>query len=1205
MVNLLYKSEFFLGLINGLVDSTSESTLIEKNIPVYIRKLNCFMACLLKEVKNDSEEKYILPHVINKNKDWQTVRNQFRKMEGIEKTVFCEIEHNKCFYYSFPFEGYGRLILGRKIAFENAVKYELIPVIGFFGKSLLQATQREMQKEWEMKLSRERNLFRAIIDNVPIQIYAKDLNYRKILSNKAELNYLGLKNESEVIGKRDDDFLSKAHISSSFLEDKAVLESGKIIFNKETETCNFKNEKSWALISKIPFKDENGKIDGLVGISMDISERKAIEESILQKQHMLHGIAVATDELLINPNLSEAINNSLIILGKAVGVDRVYLFENDYNQGDEVFTSQRFEWNSGDAAPQIYNPDLQVVPISIFDEFLPRLHKREPFKAIVSQLKEGSQIKEILVSQEIKSILIIPVFFNDEFWGFIGYDDCTKEREWSLNEVLLLKSFANSISSALGAAEAAQEMKNMALFPLENPNPVVRINREGEVLLKNRPAEILFQKNGLKVEKNIHQRLCNILTDENRIEVFEIEADSKYYSVVAKLSKTDEYINIYYNDITKLKKVEQDIISSHQQLRLQEEKYRNIISNMNLGFLEIDNNQVVQFCNQSFTEITGYSLDEIKKEKISNLKFLEAQRDFFDNVSKNSIDKIADGFEIFTRNKRGEPKWWLISYAPNFNDKGEGIGAICVFLDITEQKKLAIDLERALEESKVASKAKELFLTNMSHEIRTPLNGIIGMIRELKKGDFDQKNKNYIESASKASKHLLSIINNIIDIAKIEAGELKLDSHDFGVKNLLNDVHSILISQANDKMISFDIQTDDNVSEAYVGDEARIRQILINLAGNAIKFTNKGGVSISCIGLSKTAKKQQMKFVINDSGIGMDENYLSNPFEKFQQEDASISRNFGGTGLGLFITKQLVDLMGGTIQIDSKKGVGTVIEIILSLPIGEVFSIQEDEVAEFEQLNKNPKVLLVEDNELNQLVVEMILPILNCDLTTVDNGKKAVKLLEKEEFDIILMDIQMPVMNGIEATKIIREKLKLETPIIALSANAFKSEIDLCMSTGMNDYVTKPFEEQYLLQVITKYLKKKYSMKNSKESLVPNEPKDENLYDLSRLQQMSRGNAVFIKKMLNLFIDSFPKYNEEFRQAYEKLDIVGINKVAHKIKPSLNDMGISSLKQDILDLEIFPKENGSQEELEVLVNRVTTVLDKVVMQIKENESALL
>ncbi len=1062
---------------------------------------------------------------------------------------------------------------------------------------------REKQVLIEKSLEEKTKRFKLIVENASEAIYEMNEQGYYMYANPVFFSLMGYEIE-ELVQKQYWELVEESHKNrvikfyqkqlrekqpESYLEFPVVTKNKIIIWIGQSV--------------KIRFNDD-GSLRDIISIARNISKRKKVENSILKKQQMLQGIVEATEELLHNPILKEAINKSLEILGRAVEVNRTYVFENTNISKGKVASSMIHEWVSKGTPSELLKEDTHNIPISEFADFLPQLLNKEPFETIVSKLDDNLTMKQVLLSKNIKSVLIVPIFHRSKFWGFIGYDDCVNERIWTNDELLLLKSFGNSLSSALEKADKVKEVKDMALFPLENPDPVVRINLKGDIILINKPGKILRKARDLKnkndVEHRIYKGLSKKLNKQNRIETFEIKAGKLIYSATARLSETNEYINIYFSNITKQKVVERAIIRTNKQLKLQEEKYRNIISNMNLGLLEVDNNDIIQFCNQGFTKISGFDLNEIKGKDISKIIYLNS-------IKRNSkTQKIIsqlnthESFEILTKNKRGEARWWLISHAPNYNDAGEIIGSIGIYLDISQQKQLEVDLESALIKARKASESKELFLANMSHEIRTPLNGIIGMIRELNKEQLSIKQSGYLNSAEKASRHLQSIVNDILEITKIEAGQLILTFEHFAIQELLDDVVSILKPQADRKLLNFEFDLNNNVLEAFIGDKVRIRQVLINLAGNAIKFTEKGSVQIKCFGLRKTSKKQELCFVVKDTGIGIEKKYLGNLFNKFQQEDSSISRKFGGTGLGLHITKQLVDLMNGSLKVESKKGVGTKVEVRIPLPIGtlSVVPSKEDSYS-IDTAFEDKRILLVEDNEINRIVAMNALKALKVNILEVDNGQKAVEILKQQNFDLILMDIQMPVMSGLDATKIIRKELKLKTPIIALSANAFKYEIEACLAVGMNDYVTKPFEEIDLWKVVAKYLQ----LEQTEQLLDKNKPilndKKNALFSLVKLEEMSRGDVDFVKKLVGIFIQTIPESIDEIIKFYEDNDIDGISRTAHKIKPSVATMGVKSIEQEILDLEGFSNENYDSNNLKKCIEKVSSTLTMVISELKE------
>lgn len=653
------------------------------------------------------------------------------------------------------------------------------------------------------------------------------------------------------------------------------------------------------------------------------------------------------------------------------------------------------------------------------------------------------------------------------------------------------------------------------------------------------------------------------------------------------------YLIANSRDITARKLIENVI-------RKQEEKYRNIIANMNLGLIEVTTNEEILYANQGFCNLSGYALDELVGKKATELFVSGDNYDFVRNKQKLRSSGVSDMYQIPIKNKNGELRWWIISGAPNYNDKGEFIGSIGIHLDITDQKNLESELEKSKVKAEEASKAKEIFLANMSHEIRTPLNAIIGMIRELSKEDLSQEQKNYVTNSLIASKHLLSIINNILDISKIEAGELILDSEHFILDQSINNVLTILSTKSEEKNIYLKSEFSSGIHPAFIGDPHRLEQIVMNLVGNSIKFTNKGGILVKCSLLEDLYHEQTIQISVTDTGVGMENHYLKTIFNKFSQEDKSVTRRYGGTGLGLAITHELVNLMGGDISVESAKNKGTTFYVTIRLKKGSVSSVKPDFALEETVDLNNKRILLVEDNELNRLVAQNTFKHYDLTVTEALNGLDAVEKLKTNKFDVILMDIQMPEMNGIDATRVIRDELKLDTPIIALTANAFKNDIDNYKRAGMNDYVTKPFDESILIKVISKYINgiPEPHLINPDNSVVQ---KTKSLYNLSLLKGMSRGDNEFVKKMVELFITQTENSIQQFKAACDYKDLNTLYQLAHKLKPSIDNMGIDILKVPVRDIERLSKDQKSLDLITPKVDFLTTTLFDVITELKEEK----
>lgn len=629
---------------------------------------------------------------------------------------------------------------------------------------------------------------------------------------------------------------------------------------------------------------------------------------------------------------------------------------------------------------------------------------------------------------------------------------------------------------------------------------------------------------------------------------------------------------------------------SENLLKAQEAQYRNIITNMNLGLLEVDHEENILFANQSFCEMSGYQAEELVGYKTSKFLLSDEEIQILNQKHLLRVRGISDSYEIAVRNKSGEIRWWFISGAPNYNDKGDLVGSVGIHLDITKQKELEQALAIAITEAEAASVAKEAFLANMSHEIRTPLNAIVGMIRELSREELSHQQQSYLSHTDTAAKHLLSIVNNILDISKIEASELELDEHNFSLQALIADMLSILHYKAAKKNIELTATLSDSIWPTYLGDSARIRQVLINLLDNALKFTIEGAVRLHINILKEDESSQMIGITISDTGVGMDNDYLDQLFSKFSQAEKSTSRRFGGTGLGMSITKEIINLMGGSIEVKSKKGKGTEFKISITLTKGDTENLS-DNAQENQFLLPGPHILLVEDSAINRFIANKSLSHFGCTTDEAENGLIALELLKEKSYDLILMDIQMPELDGVETTKIIRNELKLDLPIIAVTANAFRKDIDLYLSIGMNGYVTKPFEEKDLFTTIAKLLHR--GAHTSSNTSVPN-----NNYDLSKLRALSRGDENFVNELIDIFLQQTPKTLKEISDALLKKEYKVVARVAHRIKPSIDSMGITQLA-DIpksIELAAIAEEVDHTEltrKVRLLSETLKAVLDKL------------
>ena len=709
-------------------------------------------------------------------------------------------------------------------------------------------------------------------------------------------------------------------------------------------------------------------ISDVISLAISVQLKNEADKILTYKSDLLSAMALCTEKFLLTKNINEMFLETFDLIGKATKVDHLYYYEHDIST---KLITQKFKWAKKNVPLQI--TELQQLNYVKLKEIIDKARVKKPFSAIVSQM-ENSFLKNLLIANNIKSILILPVYYQDKFSGFIGLDDCYFEKIWSEDEIYMLQTLANNISLTI-----EKNKTESMIYESEEKFKLLANNIPGTVYLAN--------------------------YDEN-------------------------WTKVYLND-------------------------------------EIEN-------------LTGYSKNDFLDQKIHFKDLIHSQ--YFEFV-RNEIEialnkKTAFNFEYQIIRKDGS-LIWVEEFGDAIYKDQKVIYIEGIFIDITERK-LSQTVLKEKEVAEAANRAKSEFLANMSHEIRTPLNGIIGFTELLMKTELAEMQKKYMTTVSQSAHSLLDIINDVLDFSKIEAGKLNLHIEKIDIFENLNQIIDLISYESSFKKLDLDLDYDKKVPKFLFVDVLRLKQILINLLGNAVKFTEKGVVKLKVTLLEEYDKSElKIRFSVIDSGIGIADENLKKIFKAFSQVDSSNTRKFGGTGLGLTISNQLLALMNSSLQLESEVNVGSnfYFDLILKsentnvlLPLQNNILVAKNNVEENVKIFKQLKIMVVEDNKINMLLLSTILknsidkPIIFECL----NGEEAVKNIEQFNPDLIFMDIQMPVLNGYEATKIIRKK-NFQIPIIAITAGTVQEEKENCLKSGMNDYVSKPILKGAIEAVIAKW----------------------------------------------------------------------------------------------------------------------------------------
>ncbi|MEO1259916.1 MAG: response regulator [Bacteroidota bacterium] len=786
---------------------------------------------------------------------------------------------------------------------------------------------------------------------------------------------------------------------------------------------------------------------------------------------------------------------------------------------------------------------------------------------------------------------ILTIFSSSKMEGFGGIELAQLKN--------VVDKFAISLEGCLAHGQLKDEIDNREIAQTRLTNLIT--NLQAGILFENEKREVILTNQNfcdtlnirLKPEQLIGQ---NLVGEEAKVKDIFSDAEGFLEGVDRTLKKRElvtgkfvelangkilewDFIPLFsgsrylghlwqFNDVTARRKAQQVIQES-------EEKYRGIIENMELGLLEVDLEHNILRPYKYFCEMLGYTAEELIGKNALELLVVEEYHDKMKTQDEIRLHGVSSVYEVQLKKKDGSLMWALISGAPINDNKGNIVGSIGVHYDLTDRKRLETDLAEAKHIADQARQTERQFLVNMSHEIRTPMNAVIGMTYLLGESDPTPVQKDFIDSLRFSADTLLGIIDNILDFSKIEAGELQFEEKKFNLKELLAALQQTFQFKVREKSVSVNMDFDPEIENLVIGDPHRLNQILTNLLGNASKFTDHGSIGIGARMLAHREGAYEIEFSVQDTGIGIPPRKLQEVFKNFKQADPQVARKYGGTGLGLTIVKQLVELQGGSIRVESKLEQGSTFSFVLSFKDSgiKISSLSQKSVLGanpsrhyLEQLN----ILVVEDNAMNQKLISKILESWKCQYEIVNNGKKAISITAANQYDIILMDIHMPEMGGVEAARNIRQDSKnpnQQTPIIALTAAALLEEKKRALNAGMDDFLTRPFSPSRLEECVLRFLGV------PEEVLETTYTGSQDLYDLNvkvdlqYLFEFSNGDHYFVKDMVDTFNAEMPSIVNEINAELACENWSNVAKIVHKLKSNFMMFGMSAQHAKSLELE--------------------------------------
>ncbi|TBX22296.1 PAS domain S-box protein [Jiulongibacter sediminis] len=832
----------------------------------------------------------------------------------------------------------------------------------------------------------------------------------------------------------------------------------------------------------------------------------------------------------------------------------------------------------------------------------PLLFYKKEFEELVKKEKlflYGKLLPEVQV--------IVPLKVENQFNGVIGiksYSDATK---FSSRNLELLNFISGQVALALVRKKSQEELRLQtarlnAVFD-SSSHLIWTVNSKRQLSSFNKNySNLIESKLGTPPEMNvtIEKYGWKLISPDDRPllrEKYNLAFEGKPQHFEMHWGTPDDWYEFYLNpilskengQITEVSGIARDItVRKNATISIQqsEQKFRNIIESFIDIYYRTDLAGNVTMISPSVELHTGYKLEEVMGNKVD--KFFENANDSSKNIKTLLKTGSITNFEVTVKRKDGQLRAFMLNIRMIKDKKGIPTEVEGIARDISELKRSAAELQKAKEEAEHSLAVKERFLANMSHEIRTPMNGVIGMLDVLNETELQAEQKDYVNTIRKSSQTLLTILNDILDLSKIEAGKMELHPVIFDLKEVLKTLVSLFHQKAFEKGNTIRFEIAHEVSDYFVGDQTRLLQILSNLTSNGLKFTDNGEVIIKVSLKEGPTAPGNLLFEVIDQGIGISEEDQQKLFNAFQQLDNSTSKSFGGTGLGLAISRELCRKMNGKMGVKSKIGDGSNFWFTVELEVSDKAPEKDEQKAGEIQLTNyfkelTPKLLLVDDNSVNRKVASEILQRAGCEVAQADSGKKAIEIYsETPDFNLVLMDIQMPEMDGIQTTAKLRELFgdKL-SPVIAMTAYSMQDDREKFLNSGFDGYVSKPIRAKTLILTVEEMIHtgKQSIRSNSKKPKNDNKVLADDIpaFDIEIIGSLKE---MVGQEMLTSVFQDFEKEAKDQIQntidAYKKNDVVTIQKELHTLKGNSGTIGLMRIHEIVKAIEV-PAKSGNLE----------------------------